>query len=59
MFAVITAQIFILVSAGISTPNRAEKLKTHLIIVSCPDGKPSEEAPKGRGRGFGGENTQT
>lgn len=33
-----------------------ETLKTHLI-VSCPDGKPTEEPPKGRGRGFGGMNS--
>lgn len=33
-----------------------ETLTTHLI-VSCPDGKPTEEAPKGRGRGFGGMNS--
>lgn len=27
------------------------------LIVSCPDGKPTEEPPKGRGRGFGGMNS--
>lgn len=32
--------------------------KTHLIF-SCSEGKPSEEPPKGRGRGFGGENILT
>lgn len=35
-----------------------QEWQTHLT-VSCPDGKPSEEPPKGRGRGFGGENTLT
>lgn len=33
-------------------------LQKHLS-VSCPDGKPTEEPSKGRGRGFGGENDVT
>lgn len=34
------------------------KLKTCLTL-SCPDGKPTEEPAKGRGRGFGGESSLT
>lgn len=57
-FTCLLFQIFILLSAGIftSTATLTETLTTHLI-VSCPDGKPTEEAAKGRGRGFGGMNS--
>lgn len=34
------------------------KLKTCLTL-SCPDGKPTEEPAKGRGRGFGGKSSLT
>lgn len=34
------------------------KLKT-CPTLSCPDGKPTEEPAKGRGRGFGGESSLT
>lgn len=50
MFAVSIAQIFLLVLLK----HQAQLEKYLKLIVSCPDGKPSEEAPKGRGRGFGG-----
>lgn len=37
---------------------QTETLETYLV-VSCADGKPTEEPPKGRGRGFGGMDSMT